>query len=372
MLLSAYASMLLRALGRPVLFIAENYYLFSGVFRTIITLKEWNLQGGYIITIDLGGTKILSALINAGNEIIARVKVPTEVKSGKPVITKSLVESVNQIVAEGGITIEEVKAICIGIPGSVDPYTGLVGIAPNLKLKNFNIKAEMEKHFSIPILIENDVNLAALGIKEFELGDKGRNVLVTFIGTGIGGALLLENKLYRGSNYFAGEIGHITVDSKGPVCGCGKKGCLEALASRTAIARNIKKDIRNGKKSVLGEMLPRNKTIKSKALLQAIKKKDPVATKRITEACDTIGYMMGNITNILNLDMIILGGGVIEALDKFMLPKIKEAFKTTALKDTAKGVKIMATKLGDDAALYGGIALAREFLKEDTAENATA
>ncbi|MGE5458381.1 MAG: ROK family protein, partial [Methanococcaceae archaeon] len=167
-------------------------------------------------------------------------------------------------------------------------------------------------------------------------------------------------KLYRGSKFFAGEIGHIQLDKKGPKCGCGHKGCFEAIASRTAIVRDIKKDLKDKKKIKTGVSLPVNKPIKSKGLAAAIKKKDPIVIKRVSDACDTIGQTLANISNILNLDMIVLGGGVIEALDKFMLPKIKTSFAKTVLTDAAKGLKIIATKLGDDAALYGGISLAEE------------
>ena len=153
------------------------------------------------------------------------------------------------------------------------------------------------------------------------------------------------------------------VQITGPKCGCGKKGCFEALASRTAIVKNIINDVKKlKKKSVLSDLVKSNQRIKSGALRNAILKKDKVVTGRIREACETIGDVLGSVSNLINFDMIVLGGGVIEALENFMMPIIKEEYKNHVLDASAKGVKIVASKLGDDAAIYGGLALVEEFI----------
>jgi glucokinase len=311
----------------------------------------------------MGGTKILAAAINSTGGIITRVKVNTKTGSSPKEYTKSLANVTDAVMDELHLSRTNVKAVCIGIPGLVNPVTGIVGIAPNLGIKNFNIGKSLQKQISFPVLIENDVNLGALGIKYFGAGRKAKNMLAVFVGTGIGGGLIFNEKIYRGSNFVAGEIGHIPVEKNGPECGCGNKGCFEAVASRTAIVRNILKDIKSGKKSILSKYASNSQKIKSGAIKQAVKVGDKVAIKRITEGCETIGTTLAGISNLLNLDMIVLGGGLIEALDKFMLPKIKKSFYNFVMKDSAKGLKILASKLGDDAALYGGLALAKEFLK---------
>ena len=316
------------------------------------------MSNSYIISVDFGGTKILAALLNSRGQILSRFKIATQPESSKLIVVKTLVKLIKDILAENEVTEESVRAICMGIPGSVNPFTGIIGSAPNLKISNFDIRTAMEKYLSIPVLVENDVNLGALGIQHFELKGKGRNFLVVFIGTGIGSALFFDGRLYRGSNYYAGEIGHIVIEPDGPLCGCGNYGCFEAVASRTAIAREIKKDLKKKKKGPLKQFASSNKQIKSKALAQAVKKQDPIALKHIEYACDEIGRTLANITNLLNLDLIVLGGGVIEAIGKFMLPKIKASFKENVLKDLGKGIRIINTQLGDDAALYGGIVLA--------------
>jgi len=321
------------------------------------------LKENYIISIDMGGTKILSAALNSKEGIICKVKKATNVEEGKATYIKKLAEIIKETQKEAGLKTEQIKAVCLGVPGSVNPVTGIIGVAPNLGIKNFNIKEELQRAISFPVLIENDVNLAALGINRFGGFSKMKNALIVYIGTGIGGALIFDNKIYRGSGFFAGEIGHITVDKSGPVCGCGKKGCLEAVASRSAIAKNILKDIKQKKSSKITKLVPAGKQIKSKALANAVKLGDKLVIKHITDACRVIGTELGNLGNLLNVDSIILGGGLIEALDKFMVPKIKEAYKNNALKDIAKGVLIKSVKLGEDAALLGGIALAEEFLE---------
>ncbi len=311
----------------------------------------------------MGGTKILAAAISSGTGITARVKEPTP-KDAKPLdLIRALTSIVESTIKKAKLQKQNIKAVCLGIPGWLNPFTGKVNAAPNLGLKNFSLKSRLERNLGLPVLIENDVNLGALGIKEFGEGISSKNILVVFVGTGIGGALFFDGKIYRGSSYIAGEIGHIIIDKNGPVCGCGNKGCFEAIASRTAIVRNIQKDIRAKKKTVITKISGKNKPIKSKALAAAIKTKDKVVMKRVGEACETIGVTLAGIANLLNVDEIILGGGLIEALGNYMTPRIRVTFDKNILKQTSKAPKIVQSKLGDDSALYGGIVLAEEFLK---------
>jgi glucokinase len=325
--------------------------------------NEVNLKKNFLISIDMGGTKILASVLNSEEGIIARVKKATENTGNQNHYVADLTEVINDVIKEAGLYKERIKAIVLGVPGSVDPYTGVVGLAPNLGLKNFAIKEKLEKNTGLPILIENDVNLAALGIKKFELNERSRNILVAFVGTGIGGALMFDEKIYRGSNYVAGEIGHRVIQPNGPLCGCGNRGCFEAVASRTAIVRNISDDIKKHKKSIITKLVKPGEKIKSKTIATAVKKNDKLVVTHISNATGTIGLVLANINNLLNLDTIVLGGGLIEALHGFMLPKIKKSFKENSLKDASKTTRIVETKLGDDAALWGGIPLAEEFLK---------
>jgi glucokinase len=321
------------------------------------------LQNKYIITVDMGGTKILASVINSKEGIIARLKKPTNIEVGVKSYVKDIAELVLKLVQNNKLKKQNIVAVCLGVPGSVNPYSGIIGLAPNLKLKNYNIKDKLGKLIPFRILLENDVNLGALGIKYHGVGKKSKNLLAVFIGTGIGGGIIIDDKIYRGKNFVAGEIGHMLVQKNGPKCGCGKRGCFEAVASRTAMVNNIINDVkRNKKKSVLAGLIKSNQRIKSGSLRKALDSGDKVVTKRVTDACETIGDVLASITNLMNFDMIALGGGVIEALESYMLPKIKNEFQNHVLSDSAKGIKIVASKLGDDAAIYGGLALAEEFM----------
>ncbi len=315
-----------------------------------------------IVSIDMGGTKVLACVVNSKEGIIAKLKRPTNPTDSAKDYIHQLAKLVNDLISKGEISKKKIKAVCIGIPGTLNPFTGKIGLAPNLGLKNFNIKKNLETELDYPVLIENDANLGALGIKNFGVGKKSKNLLAVFVGTGIGAGLIINKKLYRGSGFVAGEIGHMLVEKNGPKCGCGKKGCFEASASRTAVANKIISDIKAGKDSVLSKAVKSGDRIKSKLLLAAVTKNDKVTCKRISEACTTIGEVLANITNLLNLDTIVLAGGMVEALDFFMLPLIKKSFDEHVLKDAAENLNIVSSKLGDDAAIFGGIPLAEEFI----------
>jgi glucokinase len=310
----------------------------------------------------MGGTKILGAAVTP-KKILAISKRTTTQRKKNSDYVKDLKKIIDELLSSSKLKKKQPEAICIGIPGSLNPFTGYVGFAPNLGIKNFNLKEKLSEHFSIPIFIENDVNIGALGIRDFGAGKTAKNILVVFVGTGIGGALIFDRKLYRGSNFVAGEIGHMHILDNGPLCNCGRRGCLEAIASRTAIERNIREDIKNGKESILADAVKSESKIKSKALANAVKNKDEVAVQRISKACETIGKSLASINNLLNFDLIVLGGGVIEALHNFMIPRIKKSFASYVLKDSSKELKILPSELGDDAALFGGISLTEEFLK---------
>ncbi|HVO75417.1 MAG TPA: ROK family protein [Ignavibacteriaceae bacterium] len=327
-----------------------------------ISYHGGTLSKDYIISVDMGGTKILGCLLNSDEGIIARAKIPTKIGGKTSGYVHSLKEVVDAVIEQAGLKKERIKAVCLGVPGSVDPYTGRIGLAPNIGLKNIFIKDKLQEIIPYPVLVENDVNIGALGIKRFGVGKKAKNMLAVFVGTGIGGALILDEKIYRGSTFVAGEIGHMIVEEGGPLCGCGHYGCFEAVASRTAIANNILKDMKKQKKSFLKKIVKPGQRIKSGALAAAVEAKDKVVIKNLSDACRTIGLVLANVSNLMNVDMIVLGGGLIEALDYFMLPIIKKSYKQFVLKESSRGVKIVESDLGDEAAIFGGIPLAEEFL----------
>ena len=322
------------------------------------------MPNDFIVSIDMGGTKQLACVINSSDGIVARLKQSTDPQSSERDYIKSIAKIIKNVIKSSDVDKKNIKAVCLGMAGSVNPYKGSIYLAPNLGLKNFNIKKLLENEIDYTVLLENDVNLAALGIKYFELDESSKNILAMFIGTGIGGGLVLNGKLYRGTNCVAGEIGHMLVKKDGAVCGCGKRGCFETIASRTAITNKIINDVKNGKESSLAKMIEAGERIKSNSLAKAVKDDDELVTGHIMDACDVIGGVLASVTNLLNLDKIVLGGGLVEALGYFMVPQIEEALNMHVLDESLMGLEIMETKLGDDAAIYGGIKLVEEFLGE--------
>jgi glucokinase len=319
------------------------------------------LKKEFVITIDLGGTKALSALINKKKQIVDRIKMPTDSTKGPEYIVESIANSVKELLKKTNVSEKKIRAIAMGVPGAVNPESGIISVAPNLNIKEYNIKNALQKYFDIPVLLENDVNMAGLGIKNFEYDNKINNMLVVFVGTGIGAALFFNGTFFRGSSFYAGEIGHMKMNSDGTLSSKNSSSTFEKIASRTAIVNSI---IERSKKeeTSLKKIIKNGEKVKSKILSNAIKKKDKVVIEEMEKACIAIGTLLGSITTLLNLDTIVVGGGVVEANEEFMLSRIRKAFYKSVIEPAGKIVELNGTKLGDDAPLYGGLALADEFL----------
>jgi glucokinase len=271
---------------------------------------------------------------------------------------------VRDAVDEADLSLKNVKALGIGAPGAVDTETGEVIFAPNLEWKDAPLKRELERLLGVPVFAENDTNLCTLGVHEVELKGKPRHMLGIFLGTGIGGGLIIDGKLYGGFNRTAGEVGHMVIEVGGPQCGCGNKGCFEALASRTAIFRQIQQAIRDGGKTVLTEMLGNDLSdMKSGDLRKAIKRGDKLVEKIIENAAEYTGIAVANLINILNPEVVVLGGGVIDAMEDEMMAIVVETAFDYAMAGTTGGIQIVASKLGDHAGITGGAVLAKQRLK---------
>jgi len=227
--------------------------------------------------------------------------------------------------------------------------------------KEVPLKKDLEKLLGVPVFVENDCNIAALGVHVAELKSKPRDMVGIFVGTGIGGGLIINGELYNGFTHAAGEIGHMILDMNGPKCGCGNKGCFEAMASRTAIFQQIKAGIKEGQKTLLTEMLGDDLSdLRSGDLRKAIRRGDKFVERIVEGAAEYIGLATANLVNVLNPEVVVLGGGVIEALEDEMMSIIVETARDYAMAGTMKGVEIVASKLGDDAGITGGAVLARK------------
>ena len=317
-----------------------------------------------VIGVDMGGTKILSAVVNASGNILATAKIPTQAKDDTSIVIDRISDCIKEAFKKSEVSEGTIRAIGIGAPGPLDPETGVVIFAPNLGWKDVPLKTELEERIGIPIFVDNDVNVGTLGEHTYGAGRGVQNLVGIFVGTGIGGGIILNGELFHGASKTAGEIGHIIVQEGGPKCGCGNRGCLEALASRTAMTKQLRNGIlKKGKKSVITKLTDGDlQQIRSGTLAKALRSKDKLTQNVFRKATKYLGVGIGSIVNFLNPDMIVLGGGVVEALDKDFIKDIRKAAKKYALPDTLKGVQIVRAQLGDDAGVLGAAALARQRL----------
>jgi glucokinase len=329
-------------------------------------MAEATTKAEYYVGVDLGGTKILAGVFDEKLICLARSKMSTKSERGAEGVVERIARCVRDSVDECDLDLKQIKGVGIGAPGAVDAETGRVINAPNLQWQDLPLKKMLEKQLGgIPVSVENDCNSATLGVFEKDLQSKPRHVIGIFIGTGIGGGIILDGKLYSGFNGTAGEIGHMVIQVGGPKCSCGNRGCFEAVASRGAILRALHAAVKDGQKTVLTEMLDANLTdLRSGDLRKAIRKGDKLVERIVEEAAEYTGIAVANLINIFSPQIVVLGGGVIDALGDEMMAIIVETAEDYALGGTNKGIEIVASKAGDDAGIIGGAVLARRAAKQ--------
>ncbi len=318
----------------------------------------------YYLGIDIGGTKIAGALAGESGGIVAREKIPTPRPSHPRAIKAALRALVKKLDIFFGTPSSPIRAVAIGIPGIIHPRTGVVLATPNMDIAGWTILKDLSSLFKVPVLIDNDVNLGLRGETWRGAAAGATLALGIFQGTGIGGACFFRGKILRGVSGAAGEFGHTILNPKGPRCTCGNKGCLEAFASRWAIERDIRAGIARGEQSTLsGKLRSRKKPIKSKMLKAALDKKDPLVRKVLQNASRSLGHACVSLVHIFNPDIIVMGGGVIEACHSFMIPVIRRTLTKDALFSGIPPCKIRTAELGDDAVIMGALVMARETLE---------
>jgi glucokinase len=319
-----------------------------------------------VVGIDLGGTKILAAVIADDNAILGRAKVPTPAQEGEAAILGAIIACVGEALAAARVNPGEIAAAGIGSPGPLDPATGVVLFSPNLNVRDFALGPGLSAALGCPVLVQNDVRVGGYAEYRLGAGRGSREMIAAFVGTGIGGCLIADGRIVTGATGNAGEIGHMVVKAGGPRCGCGAKGCLEALASRTAIIRRVNKAIRKGTPTILREkMASKGGRLKSGQLADAVAAGDDVAVKAVTRAANYLGLALGSLINILGPEIVIIGGGVAQALGDPWIALAREVARAQALVDRDATIRIEAAALGDDAGILGAALLARErFLLE--------
>ncbi len=328
-------------------------------------MADTSSKSEYVVGVDFGGTKLFAGVFDGQLVNVGTARKSTKPPRGVDAVIERIADVVQEAVDEADLTLKQIKGVGIGAPGAVAGETGDIIFAPNLPgWENVPLKKSLEKLLGVPVFVENDCNIAMLGVYVTELKSKPKNAVGIFLGTGIGGGIILNGELYSGFNHTAGEIGHMVLDPTGPKCGCGNKGCYEAFASRTAIFKRLQQAVKDGEKTVLTDMLGDDlDDLRSGNLRKALRKGDKLVEKVIEEAAEYTGIAVANLANILGPEVVVLGGGVIEALADEMLSIIIETAKDYAMPGVMDGVEIFPSKLGDEAGIIGGGVLAKRLAK---------
>ena len=307
----------------------------------------------YYIGIDLGGTKISGILVNLQGDIIAKNTVPTHAEAGEQAIVQKIIDVIATVITDSKVAKEQIVAIGLGAPGSLNLKAGTIISAANLPFNNFNIVKPLMEQFHIPVHIDNDANVAAVGEYLFGAGKGSAHMVFITVSTGIGGGAILNGKIYRGSTCNALEVGHATVQPDGPYCNCGNYGCAEVLASGTAIGKAAQAAISKGKITSLSNY----EKPTAYEVFKESEKGDRVALNIRNKALTYLGICVANTIMAFDPERVIIGGGVAQA-GSIVFERIDEVVKERCIKVMSENTKVLPAALGTDAGVIGAAALA--------------
>lgn len=311
------------------------------------------------LAVDIGGTKIQSSLVEESGSILARERVRTPREGGSPEVLAALEIAMQQVLSDPAVRPNGLAGIGVAVPGVVEPRSGRVVVTPNMNLTGVELGPHLEARFRVPVAIGNDCNLGTLGEAWLGSARNAKSVVGMFVGTGLGGGFVRKGKLWRGAREAAMEVGHTVMQMGGRLCGCGNKGCLEAAASRSAIERDIREGVAQGRPTALNEMLAGDLgQIRSGTLRKALEQGDELVTEVVHRAADVLGHACLTIRHLLDPELIVLGGGVVEACHAYILPIVEGIVTGDKLPGARDAGHVVLSALGDDAVVLGAAALA--------------
>lgn len=318
--------------------------------------RKPGMSTGYWLGVDLGGTKILSGLFDDDLKLLARSKNPTGAEGGPSGVFARIVQGVDAVLKEANVEPAQVRGMCIGIPGQIAIGTTRVKFAPNLDWRDVDLKALMPEHWSWPLLVDNDVRMGTYGEFAHGAAKGAKNVLGVFVGTGVGGGLILNGDLFTGFNGNGGEIGHLIVH--------WRQGThLEGIAGRKYMMKRAKDILDDAPKRVRKEWKGVDLgTVRSSQLAEYYQKDDPVAVQLVDDAARALGAALGGLVNFVSPEVIVIGGGVTGALGEGFIERIWEIAQRYALPGAATGVRCVPAALGDDSGIVGCAAYAKAHL----------
>ncbi|MFM8272519.1 MAG: ROK family protein [Gemmata sp.] len=311
------------------------------------------MSTGYWLGVDLGGTKILSGLFDDDMKLLARSKQPTSAEGGPVGVFSRIVQGVDAVLREANVEPGQIRGMGIGIPGQIVIGTTMVKFAPNLNWRDVDLKPLMPESWKWPLVVENDVRMGTYGEFAFGAAKGNTNVLGVFVGTGVGGGLILNNQLFTGFNGNAGEIGNLVVHWR-------QGTTLEDIAGRKYMMKRAKDELDDAPKRVRKEWKNIDLTaVRSSQLAEYYLKDDPIAVKIVDDAARALGAALGGLVNLISPEVIVLGGGVTGALGDTFIERIWEIAQRYALPGAADGVRCISAQLGDDSGIVGCAAYAK-------------
>ena len=312
----------------------------------------------YRIGVDLGGTNIATGVVNEKNEIIGRGKVKTRAPRPAEAIFDSIKEAVDMAVVNAGINYEDVISVGVGTPGSVNKDTGAIEFSNNLQFRNVPAKKMLEELLKKPVYLENDANAAALGEAVAGSGNGVKNFVAVTLGTGVGSGIIIDGKIYRGSNFCGGEMGHMVINVDGIPCNCGRKGCWEKYASATALVSQAVEAMAGNKTSLLWQTCDGDlNKVEGKTIFEAYDMGDAVAKSVVDKYLYYVAVGLANVINALQPEAVCIGGGISGQGEKILTP-IRDTVKAERYSVYAeKQATIVPAALGNDAGIIGAALL---------------
>ena len=312
----------------------------------------------YYIGVDLGGTNIAIGIVNDDKEIVLKKSIPTACPRSAEEIVDDIVKTINELCESFKISIDDLKWIGIGTPGSVNSKTGVVERAHNLGFFDTPLKDLISNRVNIKCFVENDANAAAYG--EFLAGAAkcSKDAICVTIGTGIGGGIIIDIKIYSCSNFFGAELGHMVIEMNGTQCNCGRKGCMEQYCSATALIEQTKEAMQQNKDSLLWQECGGDfEKVNGRTAFDAMRKGDVTAKKFVDTYIGYLGCGCTNFINIFQPDILMIGGGISKEGDTLLAPIREYATRESFDCNPIKATKIVAAELGNDAGIIGAAML---------------
>ncbi len=317
-----------------------------------------------ILGVDLGGTKILTAVTNSQGKMLSRDHSITPAQKGHEAVIQSILESAYRALEEADVAVSALTAIGVGAPGISNPETGILFTSPNLPgCRDVPLRDIMQERLGKKTFLINDANAAALGEFYFGAARGARNFIYITISTGIGGGIVIDGKIYGGAIGAAGEVGHMTIDDDGPICNCGNRGCWETLASGTALAREARHRIKEGvRTSILEYAEGEVEKVTAQVIHKAAEQGDSLAKELIARTGYYVGVGLANLINIFNPELIVIGGGLSDIGDMLLEPAFKTAGER-AYKEAFQAVRFASPELGGNSGVLGTAVFALQEMK---------